>query len=116
MTEFVQYDHESDYDLYGETDYSAEGHPDPAQHCQPLYRIRRRNFINSCDMHPDGIGKVISGIVIPRGMNRADGHPVMAGNTQFGVIRDGYFVRGDGERFRLVDVTSHRPAQACIED
>ncbi|TLP71324.1 hypothetical protein FEA48_21095 [Pseudomonas nitroreducens] len=94
------------YDLFGETDYSAEGYPEPARHVAPLYRIQLRHFYLHKDRNPDGSWSSISGEVVLAG-SRHSCWPVMMGSTKAGEIRsDGYYWREDGVRFKLYEVSS----------
>ncbi|MDE9749665.1 hypothetical protein [Pseudomonas aeruginosa] len=94
----------NEYDLYDETDYSAEEGATPAQQVQPLYRLRDRSFLHMSEMNPDGSWGSIAGMVVLNGASEAGEYRVVAGDTLLGVIRGNYYLRGDGARFRLVEV------------
>lgn len=98
----VDYIPDGRYDLYGEIDRRADGIPVPIPRFPATYAVRGKRFYLREHMDRRNINIGLAGWVEPVG-DGAQGWCVLAGGKLLGVIRDGYYWRVDGERFRLVE-------------
>lgn len=101
-----RFDPDKVYDLFGVTDYSAEGDPVLALHGQPRYRIKFRHFMEHAKRWPNGEwpADAVTGKVVLAGAG-ASGWPVECNGKRLGVIgSDGFYVTEGGDRFQVMEV------------
>lgn len=86
-----------EYDLYECPDDDDELGP-----VVTSYRIRDCRFHHLTELSSNEDIVPLAGMMVMREPTVAGEYQVVAGSTLFGVIREGYFWRGDGARFRVV--------------